>query len=650
MPKIYDNLLIIGGDTEYPLIVYTQSNGNPTLSIREDGNVAIGMSPSFYRFEVSGTTSTTGFRMTTGASAGYIFKSDTSGNATWEVSEFESMPDVDDKTIEISIDNEVRLKQTVGVAYDSGNNVVARHFNGAIEYGYNTYTTGTSSFAGGYGSTASGELSFIHSYNSIVSGNRSVILGGQNINGTANDTVYVPNFNISLNLTTVSTTDNLLVRDSDGSIKSISPSLLFTTVNGMTGSGTTNYISKFISTSSIGDSSIYDNGTGVGIGTTSPSAKLEINAGSSNGLVSNTTTGYAITAKSTGTGVALLARSEASGSLPFTCQTDSSTHLLTVFYDGKISMGAGATPTSKLHIKGLGSSDSTFSLKIDNSSSNTSLYVRDDGNVGISVSNPERRLQIGINNNTTFKGSDINSISIGSDMSNTAGSNLKLLILDNSYYDGGIVYQYSGFGVSSGSMDYVGWSDVVKHKFYVYGNTQYFASLSKSGMEFYAGMYIKSVAGDSYTLRLEDENANKIFNVSNTTGNVGIGVESPSNKLEVNGKTKTTNLQINTGSVASGYVLTSSDSSGNTSWKSVGTASGIGSVNKYSTTILNTNITINTPITLTHNLVTTDIVITAWDISLNEMTFAKFSNRTTNGVDVTFTSKPSGDIKIVIMA
>jgi hypothetical protein len=42
-------------------------------------------------------------------------------------------------------------------------------------------------------------------------------------------------------------------------------------------SGTTNYVAKFTSGTAIGNSQIFDNGTNVGIGTTSPGAKLEVN-------------------------------------------------------------------------------------------------------------------------------------------------------------------------------------------------------------------------------------------------------------------------------------------------------------------------------------------------------------------------------------
>ena len=55
-----------------------------------------------------------------------------------------------------------------------------------------------------------------------------------------------------------------------------------TLTNPVTGTGTTNYVSKFTGTTSLGNSQIFDNGTNVGIGTTSPSYKLDL--GVSNGM------------------------------------------------------------------------------------------------------------------------------------------------------------------------------------------------------------------------------------------------------------------------------------------------------------------------------------------------------------------------------
>lgn len=78
--------------------------------------------------------------------------------------------------------------------------------------------------------------------------------------------------------------------------------------------------------------------------------------------------------------------------------------------------------------------------------------------------------------------------------------------------------------------------------------------------------------------------------------------------------------------------------------------------NKYATTILNGSIVISVPITITHNLGSTDITAQAWDLDTGDMTFPRFTNRTLNTVDVVFTSVPpitspgDGDIRIVIMA
>jgi hypothetical protein len=51
--------------------------------------------------------------------------------------------------------------------------------------------------------------------------------------------------------------------------------------------GTTNYVSKFTSGTTIGNSLIFDNGTNVGIGTTSPSTKLQVSEIGSNFFVGN---------------------------------------------------------------------------------------------------------------------------------------------------------------------------------------------------------------------------------------------------------------------------------------------------------------------------------------------------------------------------
>ncbi len=57
----------------------------------------------------------------------------------------------------------------------------------------------------------------------------------------------------------------------------------FAAAGGVTGIGTTNYIPKFTGASTIGNSLIYDNGTNVGIGTTSPGSFVEMSKSSNSG-------------------------------------------------------------------------------------------------------------------------------------------------------------------------------------------------------------------------------------------------------------------------------------------------------------------------------------------------------------------------------
>lgn len=70
--------------------------------------------------------------------------------------------------------------------------------------------------------------------------------------------------------------DGLYHRRHDGSANSWAGSVWYKLLTGEDIHGTTNYVSKFTSPTSLGDSQIFDNGTNVGIGTNSPGAKLAV--------------------------------------------------------------------------------------------------------------------------------------------------------------------------------------------------------------------------------------------------------------------------------------------------------------------------------------------------------------------------------------
>ena len=104
--------------------------------------------------------------------------------------------------------------QANGVNSHAEGSVTRANGNHSHAEGFDTHSDGLESHAGGHSSTASGETSFIHSTDSLVTGDRSVVLGGQNITGTTNDTVYVPFLNVG-NLGVGTSLNNLGI-DSNG--------------------------------------------------------------------------------------------------------------------------------------------------------------------------------------------------------------------------------------------------------------------------------------------------------------------------------------------------------------------------------------------------------------------------------------------------
>jgi hypothetical protein len=108
--------------------------------------------------------------------------------------------------------------------------------------------------------------------NQIVIGYDSTGLGSNTTVLGSSSTVTAAIYGNLLLGTTVDTGQKLQV--SGNTI--INGGLTATTINASNISGTTNYVSKFTGANSLGNSVVYDNGTNVGIGTTSPAAKLHV--------------------------------------------------------------------------------------------------------------------------------------------------------------------------------------------------------------------------------------------------------------------------------------------------------------------------------------------------------------------------------------
>ena len=125
-------------------------------------------------------------------------------------------------------------------------------------------------------------------------------------------------------------------------------------------SGTTNYVSKFTGTTTLGNSQIFDNGTNVGIGTTSPNAKLDVNSGAGAGS----------------TDLLSLSRSAGYGATVFNQTYDS-----TYFANGKTLTLKNDAGTAFIHFAG------------NNAGTQTNVLIP-TGNVGIGTTSPDSKLHV----------------------------------------------------------------------------------------------------------------------------------------------------------------------------------------------------------------------------------------------------------------
>jgi hypothetical protein len=155
--------------------------------------------------------------------------------------------------------------------------------------------------------------------------------------------------------------------------------------------GTTNYVSKFTSGTAIGDSQIFDNGTNVGIGTTTPGSKLSVN-GNTQITGSIISTGQ-ITSR-TNHGITINPTVQNFGSY---MSYVSSTGTLFVGIDDYL----GSIFNNGADARNIYSSGNAPIVISTNSTA--SMVITSAGNVGIGNTNPNAKLDV--NGNTIITGS-----------------------------------------------------------------------------------------------------------------------------------------------------------------------------------------------------------------------------------------------------
>jgi hypothetical protein len=241
--------------------------------------------------------------------------------------------------------------------------------------------------------------------------------------------------------------------------------------NPTTGTGTTNYVTKWTGTSALGNSLIYDNGTNVGIGTTSPSGKLSVRTGTgatfNNALLG--TNQLEISNYSVADGYQELA--SVGSILSFytgTAGGGSATERMRITSSGNVGIGT-PSPTSRLHIaqdnaaitltRGSGAygtrilqsiSDGSINfqiglatagtwrtfMKLGEGEVNPALFLQPlGGNVGIGTASPSEKLSVAgrllVNTNTT-DGANALQVNGSAKISSLAGTGERLVAADAS--------------------------------------------------------------------------------------------------------------------------------------------------------------------------------------------------------------------------
>jgi hypothetical protein len=159
--------------------------------------------------------------------------------------------------------------------------------------------------------------------------------------------------------------------------------------NPVTGTGTTNYITKWSSTNAVTNSQVFDNGTNVGVGNASPQSKLHVSGESR--IDGNIVTGYGSNSEYSLT----MGQARTGNGFSYIDLIGDTTY--TDYGFRMIRFNAGANAESQILHRGtgllsIGTVDTApFAIKTIDS---TRLYVTASGDVGIGTTSPSKKLDV----------------------------------------------------------------------------------------------------------------------------------------------------------------------------------------------------------------------------------------------------------------
>jgi len=252
-----------------------------------------------------------------------------------------------------------------------------------------------------------------------------------------------------------------------------------------------------------------------------------------------------------------------------------------------------------LNISGRTSDNTTYGLRVQNNGGTNNFVVRNDGKVGINTLNPNYQLEVLPKDLT-----GTTNVVIRNTSTSPNWTPVSLYVIDGSNYGTSMSTSSNGvdtiLNINSGSYSYlthsVNGSNVAElttsgSNFLLWRLPDYFNFrrratngdwVSFNSLNQRVSIFNENIGGvtiparlglrgdsdntSSYSLVIQNSGGTNSLIVRDD-GNIGMGISTPSTKLEVIGKTKTNLLQVVSGSPQVGYVLTATDTDGNMTWQ-----------------------------------------------------------------------------------